>query len=144
MVRDGFSLEDIVAFRGMLFMINEDRYVCEFESGTSYNGNPIHAYWQTQPIDFGRKMYRHQLMGLYMQLTGGDVKINIIGDYAGSTKELVAKKDTSRKGYIAVRVQTDQSNEFSLKFDNKTGENTYTDFAIEGGMNIKALGELKE
>lgn len=144
MVRDGFEIADLVAFGDDLLLINKDRYVYKFESGTTYNGSAIHAYWQTQPIDFGRKMYRHQLMGMYMQLTGGDVKINITGDYAGSSKELVAKKDTTRKGYIAVRVQTDQSNEFSFTFDNKTDNSTYTNFAIKGGINIKTLSELKE
>jgi hypothetical protein len=144
MIRDGFEIADIVSDGQYIFLINGDRYIYKFEDGNTYNGTKIHAYWQTQPIDFGRKMYRHQLMGMYMQLTGGDVKINITGDYAGSSKELVAKKDTTRKGYIAVRVQTDQSNEFSFTFDNKTGNSTYTNFAIKGGINIKALDELKE
>ena len=144
MIRDGFEIADIVSDGQKIFLINGDRYIYKFENGNTYDGTEIHAYWQTQPIDFGRKMYRHQLMGMYMQLTGGDVKINIDGDYAGSSKELVAKEDTTRKGYIAVRVQTDLSNELSFKFDNKTGTNTYTDFAIKGGINIKTLSELKE
>jgi hypothetical protein len=144
MIRDGFEIGDIASDGRYIFLINGDRYIYKFEDGNTYNGTKIHAYWQTQPIDFGRKMYRHQLMGVYMQLTGGDVKINIDGDYAGSSKELVAKKDTTRKGYIAVRVQTDQSNEFSFTFDNKTGNSTYTNFAIKGGVNIKTLSELKE
>ena len=144
MIRDGFEIADIVSDGQYIFLINGDRYIYEFEYGNSYNGSAIHAYWQTQPIDFGRKMYRHQLMGMYMQLTGGNVKINITGDYAGSSKELVARRDLTRKGYIAVHVQTDMSNELSFKFDNNTSANNYTNFSINGGINIKCLSELKE
>lgn len=144
MIRDGFKIADIVSNGEDVFLINGDRRIYKFESGSTYNGSAIHAYWQTQPIDFGRKMYRHQLMGMYMQLTGGDMKVTVYGDYNGSTKSIVAKEDATRKGYIAVRVQTDQSNELSFTFSNKTGTSTYTNFAILGGINIKCLSELKE
>jgi hypothetical protein len=149
MIRDGFDFADIGAFGEDLFILTDDRYVCQFtDTSYTYDGGSIVAYWQTQPIDFGKKMYKHQIMGLYMHLKDGDAKIKIIGDYAGSSCEKVVTLDApAYDDYVAARVNTDQSHVFSIRFENVpfvTPESTMSLFSICGGVNIKCLSELKE
>lgn len=149
MIRDGFGFADIGAFGEDLFILTDDRYVCQFtDTSYTYDGSSIVAYWQTQPIDFGKKMYKHQIMGLYMHLKDGDAKIKIIGDYAGSSCEKVVTLDApAYDDYVAARVNTDQSHVFSIRFENVpfvTPESTMSLFSICGGVNIKCLSELKE
>lgn len=146
MIRDGFEVTDIVRSYDSLFIINSDRYIYEFEKGDTYAGTPIRAWWVTQPIDFGKKMNVHQVAALYTQITG-KVKVTITGDYPGAHKDYYVYNDpagTVRNQYVAVRMQTDQAHVFRFRFDSLWSDNANYTFAIKGGVNIKALSELKE
>lgn len=147
MIRDGFELADIAAFGDELFALTDDRYVCLFDDSLTYDGNDIHAYWETQPIDFGRKMNKHQIMALYMQLAGGDMKVTVTGDHDGACCERIVHH-TDDDGYVTARIQADQSHLFSIRFENVEetidNETSMSSFSIQGGVNIKFLSELKE
>ncbi|MBO4879798.1 MAG: hypothetical protein J5544_06020 [Clostridia bacterium] len=55
MRRTGFSIFDIAPIDGMLMLINRNRYLYIFGQGTSYDGDPIDAYWWTPLTDLEDK-----------------------------------------------------------------------------------------
>ena len=138
MIRDGFEVADLEAIGSDIFMVNGQRYVYRFESGADYDGAPISAYWLTQPMDFGRKMARHQAMGIYAHITGADVKVTANGDYLN--KETIVTPFVIRAGYTTVRFKTDQSYFVQFKFENIDGGA----WTLHGGVNVKVLSETKE
>lgn len=160
MIRDGFSFADIAALGDDLFVLTSQRTVCQFDDSNTYDGTPFLAWWETQLIDFGRKMNKHQIMALYMQLAHGDVKVVVTGDHEGACCERVVHwphvdgedEDYDRPigGYVTARIQADQSHLFSIRFENVEEETedeeptTRSMFSINGGVNIKFLSELKE
>lgn len=138
MIRDGFEIADMVAVGQDIFFINGNRYIYKFESGSDYDGTPITAYWSTQPMDFGRKMNRHQALAMYTHLTGDGMNVKVYGDYLDANRQVVPL--TVRSGYTTVRFRTDQSYYVQFRFENINGGA----FTLHGGVNIKVLSELKE
>ena len=137
MIRDGFEVADLAAVGSHIYMINGSRYVYEFEQGTSYDGQPINAYWLTQPTDFGRKMNRHQAMALYAHITGNPAKVTVIGDYLTPSKTLTPL--TARAGYTMLHFQTDRQYFIQYKFENINGGA----FTFHGGINLYAISEME-
>lgn len=137
MIRDGFQIADLAAIGSDIYLLTPERYVCRFETGTSYDGVPIEAYWLTQPTDFGRKMYRNQAMATYMHITGDDMKVTVYGDYLDHSKSVTPL--TARAGYTTVRYQTDMQYFIQFKFENINGGA----FKLHGGVNINAVSEEK-
>ena len=137
MIRDGFQIADITAVGSEIYVLTQNRYMCKFEDGTDYDGTPISAYWYTQPIDFGKKMNRHQAQAIYSHITGDTVKVTVYGDYLDHAKNVTPL--TARAGYTTVRFQTDQQYFIQFKFENISGGA----FTLNGGVNIYVLSELK-
>lgn len=137
MIRDGFEIADLTAVGSHIYLINGSRYVYEFEQGTSYDGQPINAYWLTQPTDFGRKMNRHQAMALYAHITGDPAKVTVIGDYLTPSKTLTPL--TARAGYTMLHFQTDRQYFIQYKFENINGGA----FTFHGGVNLYAISEME-
>ena len=138
MIRDGFEIADMTSVGSHIYIVSGDRYICEFERGTSYNGSPINAWWITQPMDFGAKMNRHQLSAMYAHLAGDSMKVTAIGDHLNSPGCVVPLR--LRDSYTTVRFQTDQSYVVHLKFENIDG----SAFCVCGGVNLYIRSELKE
>ena len=145
MLRRGVNFINFVdlATSGADILMLGNRYVYKFESGNTYDGASIDAVWRTQWTDFGKKMNVHQVMAMYMQLLNDDVNISVAGDYAGAGDSQHVKKTTERAGYTVARFRTDQSHYFRFSFTNQVGTR-FAAFSIQGGVNIKALSELKE
>jgi hypothetical protein len=145
MLRRGVNFINFVdlATSGADILMLGNRYVYKFESGNTYDGASIDAVWRTQWTDFGKKMNVHQVMAMYMQLLNDDVNISVTGDYAGAGDLQHVKKTTERAGYTVARFRTDQSHYFRFSFTNQVGTR-FAAFSIQGGVNIKALSELKE
>ena len=137
MIRDGFQMCDIAAIGSDIYVLTPNRYVCQFEQGTSYDGTPIAAYWLTQPTDFGRKMNRHQAMALYSHITGNGAKVTVIGDYLSHEKTLTPL--TARAGYTMLHFQTDRQYFIQYKFENIDGGA----FTFHGGINLYAISEME-
>ena len=135
MIRNGFQIADLTAIGSDIYVLTPERYVCQFESGTSYDGAPIAAYWLTQPTDFGRKMNRHQAMALYSHITGNGAKVTVIGDYLSHEKTLMPL--TARAGYTTLHFQTDRQYFIQYKFENIEGGV----FTFHGGINLYAISE---
>ena len=138
MIRDGFEIADMTAVGSHIYIVNSSGYVYEFETGSTYDGAPIAAYWLTQPTDFGRKMNRHQAMALYAHITGDPAKVTVIGDYLTPSKTLTPL--TARAGYTTLHFQTDQQYFIQYKFENINGGA----FTFHGGVNLYAISEMKE
>ena len=138
MIRDGFEIADMTAVGSHIYIVNSSGYVYEFETGSTYDGAPIAAYWLTQPTDFGRKMNRHQAMALYVHITGDPAKVTVIGDYLTPSKTLTPL--TARAGYTTLHFQTDQQYFIQYKFENINGGA----FTFHGGVNLYAISEMKE
>ena len=137
MVRDGFEVADMAAVGSSIYLVTGNGYVYEFEQGTSYDGQPINAYWLTQPTDFGRKMNRHQAMALYAHITGAPAKVTVIGDYLTPSKTLTPL--TARAGYTMLHFQTDRQYFIQYKFENINGGA----FTFHGGVNLYAISEME-
>ena len=137
MVRDGFEVADLAAVGSSIYLVTGNGYVYEFEQGTSYDGQPINAYWLTQPTDFGRKMNRHQAMALYAHITGDPAKVTVIGDYLTPSKTLTPL--TARAGYTMLHFQTDRQYFIQYKFENINGGA----FTFHGGINLYAISEME-
>ena len=138
MIRDGFQIADITSTGTELYVLSYENYICRFETGDSYDGSPINAYWYTQPMDFGKKMHRHQAMSLYAHVTGDPAKVTVIGDYLAPSSMLTPL--LARAGYTTLRFRTDLQYFIQFKFENVDGGA----FALHGGVNIYVLSELKE
>ena len=149
MIRDGFEIADLTAVGSHIYLINGNRYVYEFEVGASYDGSPIAAYWLSQPIDFGRKMNRHQAQSLYAHITGDPVRITVYGDYLNHSQDVSPL--TARAGYTRVDFRTDRQYFIQFKFENTVIEETVNNvttqrggtFTLHGGVNIYAISELE-
>lgn len=137
MIRDGFEVADLAAVGSSIYLVTGNGYVYEFEQGTSYDGQPINAYWLTQPTDFGRKMNRHQAMALYAHITGDPAKVTVIGDYLTPSKTLTPL--TARAGYTMLHFQTDRQYFIQYKFENINGGA----FTFHGGVNLYAVSEME-
>lgn len=51
MFRRGFSIGDIAAWDGRLYMVNDARYLYRFDEGDTYDGADIEAWWNTPLTD---------------------------------------------------------------------------------------------
>lgn len=73
MLRDGFNVADIAAHNGKMYMINDQRYVYQFDTGDTYDGEPIEASWRTPKTDLSAKSKVKMLRALYCRGTGDAV-----------------------------------------------------------------------
>ena len=130
MIRDGFEVADIVADDGDLYIINGNRYVYKFLSGYTYDGNPINAYWNTQPTDLLQKYAKKQIKEILFRGKTGRIFFTIRDGAAKSyvRKDLFADND----GFVSVPSNTDLARVFEILIQNEQG--SY--FEITGGMDI--------
>ena len=138
MIRDGFQIVDLAAVGSHIYVLTGTGDICEFERGDTYNGDPINAYWITQPMDFGAKMNRHQLTAMYAHLKGAAIQVTALGDHLDKNGFVV--KMPLRDDYATIRFQTDQSYVVRLKFENVNGST----FCVCGGVNLYVKTETKE
>ena len=68
--RTGFHIWEIGVLDGKLYMMNRERLLYELESGTSYDGAPIDAYWYTPVTDLGDKAAIKAPRRLFLRGTG--------------------------------------------------------------------------
>lgn len=131
MIRDGFEVADMAAHDGRMFIIDGNRYVCEFNKGSDYAGTPIAAYWQTQPTDLGMKCYMKQITNLYMRCTAGNMDITLYIDDA--TRRVPRQTFDKKSGYVNVVYNADLARVFSIRFENIAG----SQFCIKGGVDVQ-------
>lgn len=137
MIRDGFTVADMTARDGRLFIIDGERYVCRFNEGTDYAGSPINAYWKTQPTDLGAKYYSKRLTNLYMRCDAGEMEVTARLD--GMTRNVPRKTFGQNSGYINITMNADWARVFSIEITNKAGSH----FHIRGGIDVAFEKELR-
>lgn len=67
MLRRGFKAYDICSHGGKVYIANENRCICRLNEGTSYDGAPINAYWQTPLCDLYDKGSIKSMRRLYLR-----------------------------------------------------------------------------
>ena len=138
MVRDGFGIADLCAFDGRMFMTNSSRYVYEFDVGDSYDGEPITAYWRTQPTDLGFKHIKKQVKAVLFRGADGVINITV---RAGNNKSYDRKNVFAAEddGFVFSEFRVDQARVFEFLFENEAGGQ----FGINGGVEVLYETERK-
>lgn len=129
MLRNGFNVVDICAYEGTLFMVNDSRYVYQWDKSTTYDGEPINAYWNTPLTDAGAMSITKELSTLYLRGDGEAVRIRYrIGQF--SRDDVYYMKDA---GEVLRVPLVNEGRVFSLQFSNEAG----SWFKILGGVDLR-------
>lgn len=138
MVRDGFNIADIASYDGNVYLLTEKRYLYRFESGTTYDGDDIVAYWQTQPTDLSAKYYKKQIREIIMRADGTALRIIVTADGQNRIVDrLLWAADND--GYFREPLSVDQARRFSIRIENEAG--SY--FSVQGGFDVRFEKEWK-
>ncbi len=130
MLRNGFNVVDICAYDGTLYMINDQRYVYQWDKSTTYDGEHIEAYWHTPFTDAGAMSITKALKTLYLRGEGGIVQIRYrIGRFE-ETKTYQMPEDTGEPIRIPLR---NEGRAFGMKIFNEAG----SWFRIMGGVDLR-------
>lgn len=87
MLRKGFTLSDIMSAGDRLLLINDSRYILEWGVGSTYDGEPIDAYWKTPLTDFRDKASIKTLRELYLRGTANTVRSALLVDTSAGLNE---------------------------------------------------------
>ena len=128
MLRDGFKISDIAAFSERLYLVNDSGYIYHFGYGSSYDGDPINAYWYTPLSDFQDKASVKALHEMYLR---------------GSGSLCIEAQTDDVKSYYRAELPESESRIFEMPlkcegrcirfgFFNENGR----PFSIDGGMEI--------
>lgn len=137
MIRDGFEVADMCVDDANVYMINGERYLYKMFDGYTYDGDPINAYWNTQPTDLMAKGYKKQIKELLFRGMQGRIRF-MVRD--GATRTYGRKNlYTDNDGFVSVGVSTNLARVFEILIDNEEG--SY--FEITGGIDISYERELR-
>lgn len=134
MIRDGFQIADMVSHDGVLYLVNNNRYLYRFNEGTTYDGAPIAAYWQTQRTDLNKKYQDKKIKSIYLRGTGRMV-FDVL---AGAAVSREPRNINDQDEVVEIIPMSDYSRTFAFRFENEAGSH----FALEGGM--EAIIETNE
>lgn len=134
MVRDGFKIADMVSHDGVLYLVNDNRYIYKCNVGTTYDGGQIRAYWQTQRTDLNKKYQDKKIRSVYLRGQGKLVFDVLAGDSV--TRE--PRNINDREEVVEIIPLSDYSRTFAFRFENEAG--SY--FSLEGGL--EALMDTNE
>lgn len=130
MLRNGFTVSDIFATGGTLYLINEKRYVYRWDEGDTYDGDLIEAYWNTPLTDLDSKFTIKTIRELYFRGEGDIILIDA----------KVGKNIKEYRYFMPEEIEDVQEvplkNEgrvFSFKFHNEQGSR----FTIRGGVQLR-------
>jgi hypothetical protein len=131
MIRNGFNVADICAYDGVLYMINDNRYVYRWDKDAhDYDGDQIDAYWYTPYSDLGAKSVTKTPFILYFRGEGGFMVMDVI---RGNMKEQVVRPMSASVGdIIRADIHKDKCRAFQLKIQNQAG----SWFRIYGGLEM--------
>lgn len=128
MIRDGFEVADIVSHDGVLYMINSNHYIYRMNEGDTYDGEPIHAYWQTQKTDMGAKYSDKTIKEVYLRGEGETLNFRV---FSGSSQGKFTQR-VSDADIIEIYPDVDSGRTFAFRFENEAGGH----FLLEGGMEV--------
>lgn len=138
MVRDGFKVADLTSYDGVVYLLTDARYLYRFESGTTYDGENIEAYWQTQPTDLAAKYYKKQIREIIMRAEGTALRLIVTADgQERIVDRLLWAEDND--GYFREPLSVDLARRFSIRIENEAG--SY--FSVQGGFDVRLEKEFK-
>lgn len=127
----GFEASYIFESRGKLMLVSGSRRICEWGSGTTFEGQPIEAHWQTPETWLGDRASVKTLRRLYLYGSGGAV----IETKTGGVAE---KKLVFVKGEPAEVPLKNEGRSVSIRISNVNGGQ----LTLEGGLQL-SLGVRK-
>lgn len=132
MLRNGFNVVDICAYEGTLYMINDQRYVYQWDKSTTYDGEQIHAHWNTPFTDAGTMSVTKVLTTLYLRGEGEAVRIRYrIGPFSHDDVYHM-QPDT---GEVLIVPLQNEGRVFGLEISNEAGSH----FRILGGVDLRFM-----
>lgn len=131
MIRNGFLVNDICAYDGVLYSINYNRYVYRWaKDAYDYDGDPINAYWYTPYSDLGAKSITKTPFLLYFRGEGGFMVMDVLRGIFHKTIIRPMPKDIGE--IVKVDLERDPCRAFQLKIQNQAG----SWFSLYGGLEI--------
>lgn len=139
LIRNGFNITDICAYGGVIYMINQDRYVYQWDRNThSYAGyedgriveKDIEAYWSTPYTDLQARTVVKQVKWLYLRGNGDEVRIDIKAGPYVQHERYAMPADPGNIVRIPLRYE---GRAIGLKIYNVAGGW----FEVEGGLTLR-------
>ncbi len=133
MLRRGFTAYDLCASDGYAYLVDGTRRVCRLGEGNSYNGLPIHAWWQTPSTDLYEKSTVKAMRQLYLrgaeETENAAVLVEVsVGGMSTMYRVLLPKE---RAAVLELPLKN-EGRVFSLRFENEAGGR----FVLEGGAEL--------
>ncbi len=139
LIRNGFNITDICAYGGVIYMINQDRYVYQWDRNAhSYAGyedgriveKEIEAYWSTPYTDLQARTVVKQVKWLYLRGNGDEVRIDIKAGPYVQHERYAMPADPGNIVRIPLRYE---GRAIGLKIYNVAGGW----FEVEGGLTLR-------
>lgn len=138
MIRDGFEVADMTVHDGVVYLINGSRYVYQFNSGTTYDGTAISAYWLTQKTDLSAKGIVKQIKEIMFRATEGRFVMTTYGDVNQYSIDRIT--DGIKGGFVTLPVKLLPTRTFQMRIENKAGSS----FSVTGGIEATFINEDKK
>lgn len=132
MLRNGFSASDILGAEDELYLINDARYVYQFERGDDYDGQPISAYWRTPVTDLGQKALIKKLETLYIRGEGMPNAKLVLTAAAGNSVDVLSRLMPEVSSRVLEIPLCGEGRTLWLAFANEAGAR----FVISGGLEL--------
>lgn len=133
MLRRGFAAGDLCARGGVLYLTDGARRVCRFGEGTSYDGAPIEAWWQTPLTDLHDKGCVKSICELYLRgssdLPDSVILMDMTIDNHTATHRM--RVPDTRATVLEVPL-LNEGRTFSMRFYNEAGGR----FVLEAGAEL--------
>lgn len=118
MIRRGISAATFLVYNDILLFANTSGYVLKYNSGTTYDGQPIDAYWETPYTDLGLPNAKKRPYYLYIVASGnGQMKFEYTFDDTSKTQLIDL---TSTLKVIKCRIRH-KGRRFKFKISNVNG-----------------------
>jgi hypothetical protein len=131
MRRNGFEISDLAAIGGKLIMINRRRLLYEFGKSSSYDGEPIEAYWRTPRTDLGDKAAIKSPKMLYLRGRGDGIRVEVELD--GKKIDYYARLPSDGETNVTELPVFNEGRCLSLTFSNMNGGF----FELAGGVELE-------
>lgn len=131
MLRRGFSIRDICSRGDHLYLVNNARYICRFNEGNTYDGQPIEAWWKTPVTDLMDKGAVKALRSLGLRGTsdGSSLLVDVCVGNTTATHSLLMPEDETDVLEVPLK---NEGRTFSFKLYNEHGGH----FSIKGGLEL--------
>lgn len=139
LIRNGFKLTDVCSYNGIIYMINSDRFVYQWDKEChTYAGyedgevveNPIYAYWNTPFTDLQARSVTKHVKWLYLRGKGDKALIDI---KAGPYVQHETYAMPAKQGDIIRIPLRYEGRAIGLRLQNVAGGW----FEVEGGLTLR-------